>query len=177
METTENTKRTYRMYGFVPFNLSPIQKGIQFGHAVQEYNNMILNLREVDSELLEPFDRWRKIDKTFIVLDGGTTNNRRSEGKYIGTLNQIAEDLTIAEIPRSLFYEPDLGDCLTSVVFLADDRVFDKVKWPDYSGSYYTDIEPEKTPFWKWKMKFSKNEIEADKIVFLRELLSGRKLA
>ena len=26
----------YRMYGFVPYNLSPIQQGIQFGHAVVE---------------------------------------------------------------------------------------------------------------------------------------------
>ena len=27
----------YRMYGLVPYNLSPIQQGIQFGHAVVEY--------------------------------------------------------------------------------------------------------------------------------------------
>jgi hypothetical protein len=27
----------YRMYGLVPYNLSPIQQGIQFGHAVVDY--------------------------------------------------------------------------------------------------------------------------------------------
>jgi len=27
----------YRMYGLVPYNISEIQKGIQFGHAVVEY--------------------------------------------------------------------------------------------------------------------------------------------
>ena len=26
-----------RMYGLVPYNISPIQQGIQFGHAVIEY--------------------------------------------------------------------------------------------------------------------------------------------
>jgi hypothetical protein len=28
----------YRMYGLVPYNLSPIQQGIQFGHGVIEYS-------------------------------------------------------------------------------------------------------------------------------------------
>ena len=32
----------WRMYGIVPYNISDIQKGIQFGHAVQEYNNLML---------------------------------------------------------------------------------------------------------------------------------------
>ena len=26
-----------RMYGLVPYNISPIQQGIQFGHAKDEY--------------------------------------------------------------------------------------------------------------------------------------------
>jgi hypothetical protein len=34
-------KDDWRMYGLVPYNISPIQQGIQFGHAVQEYNNII----------------------------------------------------------------------------------------------------------------------------------------
>ena len=29
--------RKYRMYGLVPYNISPIQQAIQFGHAVVEY--------------------------------------------------------------------------------------------------------------------------------------------
>ena len=36
--------RTYRMYGMVPYNILEIQKGIQFGHAVQEYNNFVKDL-------------------------------------------------------------------------------------------------------------------------------------
>ena len=33
------TELEYRMYFLVPYNLSPIQQGIQAGHALQEYNN------------------------------------------------------------------------------------------------------------------------------------------
>ena len=44
----------WRMYGIVPYNISDIQKGIQFGHAVQEYNNLMLetisNMEEADME-------------------------------------------------------------------------------------------------------------------------------
>jgi len=29
-----------RMYGIVPYNISPIQQAIQFGHAVVEYGQM-----------------------------------------------------------------------------------------------------------------------------------------
>ena len=29
-----------RMYGFVPYNISEIQKGIQFGHAVTRYGRL-----------------------------------------------------------------------------------------------------------------------------------------
>lgn len=36
----------YRMYGLVPYNLSPIQQGIQFGHAVVEYINNSLVIDE-----------------------------------------------------------------------------------------------------------------------------------
>jgi len=31
-------KHKQRMYGLVPYNISPIQQGIQFGHAVVEYS-------------------------------------------------------------------------------------------------------------------------------------------
>ena len=46
-----------RMYGFVPYNLSDIQKGIQFGHACIEYQ---LKYGKT-SDYLD----WAKNDKTF----------------------------------------------------------------------------------------------------------------
>ncbi len=161
------------MYGFVPYNLSPIQQGIQFGHAVVEYTQKHFTG--------DQYQTWAKHDKTFIILNGGTTNSRRFDGKYVGTLNQIAEDLNQNGITRELFYEPDLGDCLTAVVFLVDDRAWDKKEWPDYGGLLSlggTPADPE--DYWNWKMKFldsEEKEEESDKILFLREFISKYRLA
>lgn len=165
--------RTYRMYGFVPYNLSPIQQGIQFGHAVQEYNNMMIISNNLDDR--RAFDLWRLNDKTFIILNGGTTNS--NPGSF-GTLNKYLAELSSIYIPIAAFTEPDLGDQLTAFVFLVDDRVFDREAWPDYSGSYYADGKtPDATEYWNWKMKFATTESEADRIVWLRTWLRNFKLA
>ena len=34
-------KLELRMYGLVPYNISPIQQAIQYGHAVVEYGQMV----------------------------------------------------------------------------------------------------------------------------------------
>jgi hypothetical protein len=170
----EMTDRTYRMYGLVPYNLSPIQQGIQFGHAVQEYNNWIYLHRDVETGLGNAFDRWRNLDKTFIILNGGTTN---SNPERFGTLNKHLIDATEAGVTAISFREPDLGDQLTAFVFLVDDRVFDKTAWPDYSGSVYEDGTPDPTEYWHWKMKFAETEETANVIVWLRNWLKNFRLA
>jgi hypothetical protein len=161
-------ERKYRMYGMVPYNISPIQQGIQYGHAVVEYGITYGNTPE--------YQRWSRNDKTFIILNGGTTNKNP---EALGSLNQILNQLVVAGVRHESFYEPDLGDQLTAVVFLVDDRVWDREAWPDYDGPYYADG---KTPiaenFWNWKMKFSTtDENEADAIVWLRTWLKGFRLA
>ncbi len=171
-----NTNRTYRLYGFVPYNLSPIQQGIQFGHAVQEYNNLMLDCN-VSKKSRDAFYQWRRGDKTFIILNGGTTNSRRFDGKYVGSLNQHKEDLSKAGIAFADFHEPDLGDQLTAFVFLVDDRVFDRETWPDYDGVYFTNGQPAAHPYHEWKMKFDVDETVADQIVWLRTWLKNFRLA
>ena len=163
--------RTYRMYGLVPYNLSPIQQGIQFGHAVVEY--------ALEYGTTEKYQQWAREDKTFIILNGGTTNNRWDDegNNYIGSLNNHRQLLSDMGIQFRSFFEPDLGDQLTAVVFLVDDRVFDKVKWPDYDGPYYLNGTPEATSYWNWMMKFDESEQEARRIVFLREFLKNFRLA
>lgn len=165
--------RTYRMYGLVPYNLSPIQQGIQFGHAVVEYG--LQNFSDVE------YQQWATNDKTFIILNGGTTNTRyESDDAFalqIGSLNNHRQSLFDKEIQFSSFFEPDLGDQLTAVVFLVDDRVFDKVKWPDYNGSFYMNGTPEAIQYLQWMMKFDEHENEAQRIVFLREFLKQFRLA
>lgn len=181
MEQTEK-QRTYRMYGMVNYQLSGIQAGIQFGHAVQEYNNIMMDTvakgLNPDEKAMKAFNKWRKEDKTFIILNGGTTNTRRFNGNFVGTLNQAKALLDEKNIQNAEFLEPDLGDQLTAFVFLVDDRVFDRVTWPDYSGLYYTDAKtPIEKEYYEWKMKFAETEEEADQIVFLRDWLPKFRLA
>ena len=159
-------KRTYRMYGLVPYNLSPIQQGIQYGHAVVEYS---LKFGENDD-----YKQWASKDKTFIILNGGTTNTRRFDGDYVGTLNRHLRTLSISGVQTADFYEPDLGDQLTAIVFLVDDRVFDKERWPDFSGIDFNDGSHDPEEYYMWKMNLADTEEEAEKIIFLREFLSPR---
>lgn len=159
----------YRMYGFVPYNISPIQQGIQFGHAVVEYGN------QFGQE--SSYHRWSRIDKTFIILGGGTTNTNPLS---LGSLNLNAQMLEAMEVPTASFYEPDLGDQLTAVVFLVDDRVWDREKYPDYTGMYYSNnfsTLPDPDQYREWKKQFSDDVEEADKIIQLRNFLKNFKLA
>ena len=124
----------YRMYGLVPYNISPIQQAIQYGHAVVEYS---LNVKGLPIEETK-YEKWARKDKTFIILNGGTTNS--TPGR-IGTLNKHLNFLEKNEIITSEFYEPDLGDQLTAITFLVDERVWNK--------DYYEDFIPEKLPYKK----------------------------
>lgn len=163
----QSTYREYRMYGLVPYNLSPIQQGIQFGHAVVEYGLEFFETPE--------YQEWARRDKTFIILNGGTTNDNNMR---LGTLQQNYFELTDRGIKVGEFHEPDLGDQMTAVVFLVDDRVFDKIAWPDYPGPYYIDgITPIEMDYYEWKMKFAETEKEADNIIFLRQFLKNFRLA
>jgi len=115
----------YRMYGLVPYNISPIQQGIQFGHGVVDYGQSVKDI-PTHQKL---YDKWANEDKTFIILNGGTTNNNPER---LGTLNQHLLTLREAGIVCQDFYEPDLGDQLTAVVFLVDERVFNKELYPKF---------------------------------------------
>ncbi len=121
----KENKLELRMIGLVPYNLSPIQQGIQFGHSVVEYSLM--------EEYQEKYLDWAKNWKTFIILNGGTTNNQFKNGKFIGSLNQHYQTLIENDIDVSTFYEPDLGEQLTAITFIVDERVFNKEKYPDYN--------------------------------------------
>jgi len=174
----------YSMYGLVPYNISPIQQGIQFGHAVQEYNNDFF-------ERSHEFAQWRFNDKTFIILNGGTTNRTvktfNSETgipNYKGTLNNHVISLANNGIECATFFEPDLNDALTAVVFLVDERVFNKEKYPDYieypqleNMSSFDELP--KLPTFIDQIKYEDwvESVGGEKNVFLREFLSQFKLA
>jgi len=124
----------YRMYGLVPYNISPIQQAIQYGHAVVEYGQKVkddeFNVAvDGDITLLDVYNKWADNDKVFIILNGGTTNTHPDRE---GTLNKHNMTLRLNEIPTATFYEEDLGHQLTAVAFLVDERVFDKILYPDF---------------------------------------------
>jgi hypothetical protein len=156
-------KVKYRMYGLVPYNISPIQQGIQFGHAVVEYG------LEYGHKSDDPYLQWARNDKTFIILNGGTTN--RNEDHW-GTLNQSVLELGRLRVQYTTFYEPDLGDQLTAIVFLVDERVWDKEKYPEFNKFLevdHTNLEKD-----YYKQLFGD---DTDQILGIREFLSNYRLA
>jgi hypothetical protein len=109
---TEELK--WRMYGFVPYNISEIQKGIQFGHGVVEYAQNYFDSEE--------YQKWANVDKTFIILNGGTSS----------TMLVNHQTLIDAGITTRSFCEPDLNNMLSAIVFLVDERVYDRENYPDF---------------------------------------------
>lgn len=168
----------YRMYGLVPYNLSPIQQGIQFGHAVVELSRLYSG--HVDEKI---YNKWADKDKTFIILNGGTTNNNTQR---LGSLNNYYNLLVENDIFVGPFFEPDLGDQLTAITFLVDERVYNKELYPDFQEEtlpYNPKRKPSKkeetqlderneSNYQKWVEK-----IGGPKNVFLREFLKNKRLA
>jgi hypothetical protein len=168
----------YRIYGLVPYNLSPIQQGIQFGHAVVEYQQNVRNLPPHEAI----YNKWAQQDKTFIILNGGTTNNNPER---LGSLNQHMNTLRDNGVILQEFHEPDLGDQLTAFVFLVDERVFNREMYPDFqeeklpygvrkpSKKALTDLEERnEANYQKWVEK-----IGNEKNAFLRDFLKQFRLA
>lgn len=165
-----------RMYFFVPYNISPIQQAIQAGHAMGEYA-LKFGRHNPDHTIWTFLEKW----KTWIVLNGGTTNSQR-DFKMIpaGSLNQIGDQLQENGIEFTGFHEPDLQNALTALCFIADERVWDYEKvpdWNDYQEEYYkeadgvTDMDYEELRHgWELRMGNEKN-------IFLRELLRDKRLA
>lgn len=119
-----------RMFGFVPMHLSGIQGGIQYGHAVVDYGRMV---RDVPGEE-ELYNDWADNWKTFIVYNGGNTNDRED---YYGTMQIYRDQLKENGVTYCEFREPDLGDVLTGVCFIADERVFNEKKYPNFKPEFY----------------------------------------
>lgn len=116
----------YRMYGLVNYQLAgTVHSGIQFGHAVVEYGQLVKDLPPYE----KIYNKWAQKDKTFIILNGGTTNNNPNS---LGTLNNHMLTLEANDVKFAEFYEPDLGDQLTAVVFLVDERVFNRELYPEF---------------------------------------------
>jgi hypothetical protein len=118
-----------RMYGLTPYQLNGRQIGIQHGHGTDEYALKIIKsilgkAPSIPAEEVERYLDWLENWKTYIVLNGGTTSTNPVTP---GTLNVHLQTLKDNGIFCTEFYELDLGDQLTSVNFIVDERVFGKL--------------------------------------------------
>jgi hypothetical protein len=157
-----------RMYFFVPYNISDIQKGIQAGHCALNYARMYANT----SDFMDFVDFFR----TWIILNGGTTrdyvtDDTSADAYDLGTLNEIETALTLAKVPHAFFREPDLNNALTAVCFLANEQVYNYEKYPDLpklgENEKWTH---EVYQGWVYSLGGAEN-------VFLRNLIRGKSLA
>ena len=180
----------YRMYFFVPYNISPIQQAIQSGHAMGEYS--LKYGRYNPTHLIWHFlEQW----KTWIILNGGTTNDTYNfDTIATGSLNQIGDEIQKNKIDFSFFKEPDLNNALTAVCFLADERVWDYENYPEfvdylinefYNGTASSEsiiklkIIPYERLIDSYEKEFSMwfTLMGGEKNLFLRNLIKGKKLA
>lgn len=157
----------YRMYSFVLRQLNPMQKGVQTTHAVVEY-------AEKQGKDNEGYHKWANEDKTLIVLDGGIYQD----------MMEIMGELFKLGIKFEPFYEPDLNNMCTAIAVLADERVWNLEKYPNYdpypqppsstiNGVKVTlavHIEP--IPYEEWV-----EHMGGEAIVKLRELIFSKRLA
>ncbi len=127
----------YKMYGIVPFNLSMAQKGIQFQHATQRYNNKFLFTSHYTSEQYNAFEHWALKDETSCLLQCYGTNDYPDS---LGHLNTISGQLTELGVLVSEFREPALNNSLTAICFLLPKVIWDRRTYPnpgkhiDYDG-------------------------------------------
>ena len=160
-----------RMYFLVCGSLSPIQQAIQAGHAALEYAHKFKD----DEDFIDFVENY----KTWVILNGGTTNSKRELGTSQGTLNQILDDLSITNIKHSVFYEPDLNDALTAICLIVDERVYNREFCPDFydwvkeQGVF---VDANNLSAWDLLKEKYRNEVGED-IIFLKELLNTKKLA
>jgi len=166
-------KLELRMYGLVPYNISPIQQAIQFGHAVVEYGQKFRN---------DNYNDWADNWKTFIILNGGTTNHKTSleDGLPFGSLNNHLLTLMDNDVDFAQFNEPDLGDQLTAVVFIVDERVFNKKKYPDFEDwviTNYGDLITSGGSAYQIAQRIKESNSKADKKVYQEwvKIIGGEK--
>lgn len=160
---SENKELEYRMYCLSLRQLSPINKGVQNCHSCLEYANKYHD----DSE----YKKYIEDYKTLIMLDGGTLTD----------MIQISQTLAENDINHAVFKEPDLGDIITSICFIADERVWDKKYYQLYQEYYDYFIEFYGTEFQKSNTLPSYEEwlehIGGEKNAVLTDILRGKKLS
>jgi len=193
-ELNEEKELELRMYFFVPYNISPIQQGIQAGHALGRYC-LRYGRHDPDHMVWDFLEKW----ETWIILNGGTTNEERDfEMIPVGTLNLIGDQLQENDVEFSYMIEPDLNSALSALSIICDERVFNYEDYPDFMNyiidvkmySHAKDAMPAENRLYLYDIGMEKAQemfpeyykewvrgMGGIKNVFLRELMRNKKLA
>lgn len=110
-----------RMYFFVLYSLSGIQKGIQAGHAALEYANKFHSC--------EKYKEFVNKHKTFILLDGGTSETMKHRMNELEELN----------IKFAGFIEPDLNYSISALAFVLSESEYKVVDDVDFETNAIAD--------------------------------------
>jgi hypothetical protein len=145
-----------RLYFFVIYQLNGRQAGIQCGHAKGE----LISKYHKDDVVFNEILKFLKDNKTWIVLDGGTTNNNPNK---LGTINILKNQFDEQGVPFAEFYEEDLNDALTAFCFLVDECV--------YGLPRYIPVEE----YTVWREETVKNI--GEKNMFIYEMIKDKPLA
>jgi len=135
-----------RMYGFVPYQMSGIQAGIQFGHAVVRYGRTFFQT--------DDYKNWMNRWETFIVLNGGTTNDS-DHSEHYGGINKIVDQLVAWDIDHAVFREPDLGRQITGIALILSEECFSSeykslIEFMGSDNEYYSEYNQVKTKYNQW---------------------------
>ena len=124
-----------RCYTFTDFMLSPIQQGIQSGHAAMEVVNKYLLVEGWQNGYAESVADWATNHKTIICCNGGSYDGVVDWLRFFedGLVLQHQNDLPFAGFTE----EPAQGGNLTSVAVIVPERIFNGAqalrehKWND----------------------------------------------
>lgn len=155
------------MYFLTMYNISEIQKAIQAGHAQQEYCNMFGDSPE--------FKQWAFHDKTWMVMNGGTSNrsgiNIYNNEINIGSMEKHFDKLKLNNIPVACFHEPDLNNAMSAIAFLVGEKCWDKEKYPDIFHN--TDLDLDLDYYYNLKVSYYMTDEE----VYLRSFIKNLRFA
>lgn len=140
------------MYSLVLRQLSPIQKGVQAAHSIVDYVSKFNKSSE--------YIQWANVDKTIIILDGGTFQE----------LKECRDKLAELGVQYSTFYEEDLGNLITSISFLVEDKVWDYESYPSYEDELDESSSESENPIWLIMMGGRRN-------LELRKFLRSKRLS
>ena len=142
----------YRMYSLVLRQLSPMQKGVQAAHSILDHVSKFNKSSE--------YIQWANVDKTIIILDGGTFQE----------LKECRDTLAELGVQYSTFYEEDLGNLITSISFLVEDKVWDYESYPSYEDELDESSSESENPIWLIMMGGRRN-------LELRKFLRSKRLS